>query len=98
MLSYKGIYVNYAACVLDDSTDKVSYPVDGQPVATNLPLARIVEGRLLSEWWETHPAAGPPDGLVVDDKPIPKPQLRVCTWNGECPEVIPECAMKFTAG
>ena len=36
--------------------------------------------------------------MVVEDKPIPKPQLRVCTWNGECPEVLPECAMKFTAG
>ena len=74
MISYKGIYVNYAACLPADSPDEASCHADGQFVATNLPLARIVEGRLLSEWWETHPAAGPPDGLVVNDKPIPKPR------------------------
>ena len=99
MLSYKGLYIEYVDNLPEDSADRGLYPVDGNPVAMQMPLARAFEGRLLKEWWETHPAAGPPEGLAGDDAPpVAKPTLRICAWKGEVPEVLPEAAMKFNAG
>ena len=57
-----------------DSPERTVYPVDGLPVAKELPLSRIFQARLLSEWWETHPMAGPPDGsTTIEGNITPKP-------------------------
>ena len=69
MLSYKGLHIEYVDNLPEDSADRCLYPVDGNPVATQMPLARAFEGRLLQERWETHPEAGPPEGLAGDDAP-----------------------------
>ena len=64
-----------------------------------LPLARVFEGRLMLEWWDCHEMAGPRDGLALDSlPPVAKPTLRICKWNGDVLEVMPEAAMKFTTG
>ena len=98
-LSYKGIFVGYGATLEENSPDRGVYPVDGGMVATTLPLSRVFEGRLLSEWWDNHPSAGPRDGLVSEgETAVTKPTLRVCTWEGDVPVVVPEAAMRFTPG
>ena len=99
LIAYKGICVGYGETLPEDSPERTVYPVDGLPVVKDLPLSRIFQARLLREWWDTHPMAGPPDGSATDEGHItPKPQLRICNWVGDIPEVMPEAAMKFTAG
>ena len=59
----------------------------------------VFAGRLLGEWWETHSSAGPPEGLAkLTGPPLGKPPLRVCTWQGDVPVVMPEVAGKFAPG
>ena len=99
LIAYKGICVGHGEALPEDSPERTVYPVDGLPVVKDLPLSRIFQARLLREWWDTHPMAGPPDGSATYEGHIsPKPQLRICNWVGDIPEVMPEAAMKFTAG
>ena len=99
LIAYTGIGIGYGESLPEDSPERTMYPVDGLIVAKELPLSRIFQARLLSEWWETHPMAGPPDGSTTIEGNIPpKPQLRICNWVGDIPVVMPEASMKFTAG
>ena len=98
-LAYLGLCQNYAENLPTDSPDIGNHPADGNVVATTVPLGRVFAGRLLSEWWETHPSAGPPEGLAnLTGPPLGKPPLRVCTWQGDVPVVMPEAAGKFAPG
>ncbi len=99
VLAYKGVFLSHANNLEDDSPARGTYPVDGGDVTMNLPLSRVFQGRLLNEWWESHPSASPAERVVTDEgHAIPKPTLRVCVWNGDVPEVMPEAAMKFSVG
>ena len=73
------VNVPYAENLPTDSPGIGNNPADGNVVATIVPLGRVFAGRLLSEWWETHPSAGSPEGLSnLTGPPLGKPPLRVC--------------------
>lgn len=101
-LAFLGLCREYAVNLPDGSPDLTQDPADGSPLAKNIPLGRVFAGRLREEWWETHPAAGPAEGLSAGSgqagASVPKPVLRVCSWQGEVPTVLPEAAAKFAAG
>ena len=69
LIAYKGISIGYGDSLPENS--QARYPVDGLPVAKELPLSRIFQARLLSESWDTHPMAGPPDGSATDEGTLP---------------------------
>ena len=67
------------------------YPVYGLPVVKGLPLSRIFQARLLREWWDTHPMAGPPDGSAPPDE-LP------AMWAGEFGAVLLACGVAVPTG
>ena len=71
LIAYKGISIGYGDSLPVDSQQRTIYPVDGLTVAKELPLSRIFQARLLKEWWDTHPMAGPPDGSATNEGTLP---------------------------
>ena len=99
-LAYLGLCQNYANNYdQEESPEVMTSPLDGAIVAKTVPLKRVFAGRLLSEWWETHPSAGSPEGVAnPTGPPLGKPVLRACSWVGDIPVVMPEAAAKFATG
>ena len=71
LIAYKGISVGNADTLPGDSPELTLYPVGGLPVVKGLPLSRLFQARLLREWWDTHPMAGPADGSATDEGTLP---------------------------
>ncbi len=100
-LAYHGIYLNKAA-ELDEAAAApqqfTPYVLEGKPVVSKgeLPMHKVFLARLLEEWWDLQPEAGPPALTRNIPGEVARPVLKMCTWTmNDAPSVADSTLDKF---
>jgi len=95
-IAFKGIYFGLAAAS-DNATGKTKHPVEGMVLASaDIPMHRLMQKRLMEEWWDRQPEAGPKDLVARGrDEVGAAPMLRVCHWVGNVPVPVESAIDKF---
>ena len=85
LITFKGFYINMASDIPAGSACLGTYLPDGNLVvdSSQLPINQIFLKRLMEEWWERQPEAGPREMPTTDRGTLLPPTVRLCSWSGE---------------
>ena len=62
---------------------------------THLPVNQIFLKRLMYEWWDRQPEAGPKELPTSDRNVLEVPNLRLCVWRNDVPIIAEALKQKF---
>ena len=101
LISFQGFYINKASEAGIDPMNIIPYSIDGGKVvgSESLPVNQIFLKRLLDEWWDKQPEAGPKElSHSSSGLDLARPPLRICTWCEDIPLIIESVANKLPEG
>ena len=93
----KGIYINKAGEMDASAPGLACYPSDGGRVllSSHIPVNQLFAKRLMEEWWDRQPEAGPKDLPASERGGLDVPNLRVCVWQNDVPTIADSLRNKF---
>ena len=95
---YLGIYLRAGACFEPGDPAAASYDADGSQVCDPkaLPVHALAVKKMMDDWWDSHPEAGPAEMPTVAAPPAPA--LTLCAWDNETLTIPETAGAKFPEG